>query len=55
MYSLNTKYTMTYDVGNLVLGLGQVQNCVRVKPFHGIIAIIKRSPYTVCEIDMTQK
>ena len=34
--SLNTKKTMTYDVGNPNPDLGQAQRCGRVKPVNGI-------------------
>jgi len=36
LHSLNTKKTMTYDIGNPGPGLGQAQKCGWVKPFNGI-------------------
>ena len=37
---LNTKKTMTYDVGNPGPGLGQAQKCGRVKQNNGIPTIM---------------
>ena len=39
-----TEHTMTCDVGNPSLGLGQAHKCGRVKPFNGITTLF---PYTI--------
>jgi hypothetical protein len=37
---MNTKKTMTYDVGNQGPGLGQAQKCDRVKLVNGIPTLL---------------
>ena len=47
---LNTKKTMTYDVGNPGPGLGQAQKCGRVKQNNGIPTIMIIGSLTAIQI-----
>jgi hypothetical protein len=46
--SLNTKNTTTYDIENLSPGLGQAQNCGRVKPVNPSL-LVEVNSFNMCE------